>query len=83
MKQFLNRVGNDYPSAIFCANDEMAIGGLRALTEEGIKVPDDISIIGYDDILLAHIWFPHLLRFVSQNRNGYHGVLPSVAAIRR
>ena len=38
------------PEAIACANDCMAIGVCSALTEHGIKVPDDIAVIGYDSI---------------------------------
>jgi LacI family transcriptional regulator len=38
------------PDAIFSANDAMAIGCLRFLKEKGIKVPDEIAIIGFDDI---------------------------------
>ena len=41
------------PTAIFCANDLLALGVLRSLLNEGIKVPDDISLIGYDDIAFA------------------------------
>ncbi|HLR69353.1 MAG TPA: LacI family DNA-binding transcriptional regulator [Virgibacillus sp.] len=37
-------------TAIFAATDKLAIGAIKALREEGIKVPDDISIIGFDDI---------------------------------
>lgn len=48
------------PEAIFYANDEMAIGGLQALKEKAIKVPEDISIIGYDDIQLAEYAYPPL-----------------------
>lgn len=39
--------------ALICANDAMAIGALSALREKGIKVPDDISLIGFDDIEMA------------------------------
>ena len=48
------------PSAIFYANDEMAIGGLKAFEESGISVPDDVSVIGYDDIQLAEYVNPPL-----------------------
>jgi len=40
-------------SAIFAFNDLMAIGAMRALQKYGLKVPEDISIIGYDDIFMC------------------------------
>jgi LacI family transcriptional regulator len=47
------------PSAIFCNNDEMAAGSISAIFEAGLKVPDDISVAGFDDIPLAsQIWPP-------------------------
>lgn len=46
--------------AVFCANDEMAIGAINALNEENVKIPDDISIIGYDDIRLSSYIQPPL-----------------------
>ena len=36
------------PTAIFCESDEMAIGAMQAVRRHGLKVPDDISIIGFD-----------------------------------
>jgi len=50
----------DLPEAIFYANDEMAIGGLQAFVEKQIKVPSDISIIGFDDIQLSEYINPPL-----------------------
>jgi LacI family transcriptional regulator len=48
------------PEAIFAANDEMAIGAIRALNEENLKVPDDVAIVGFDNILLASYVQPAL-----------------------
>ncbi len=48
------------PQSIFYANDEMAIGGLQAFQEHNITVPDDISIIGFDDIQIAEYVSPPL-----------------------
>ena len=44
------------PTAIMCANDAMAIGAIKKLRHRGLSVPEDISIIGFDDIsIAAHI----------------------------
>ena len=47
-------------SAIFAQNDRMAVGAIRALREAGLRVPDDVSIIGFDDIPLASYFDPPL-----------------------
>lgn len=47
-------------SAVFTVNDEMAIGLYRGLGEHGLKIPTDISIVGYDDIDLAEYVSPKL-----------------------
>lgn len=39
----------DCPSAVFCANDDMAIGAMKAIHEKQLRVPEDVSLIGYDD----------------------------------
>ncbi|WEG11206.1 LacI family DNA-binding transcriptional regulator [Pullulanibacillus sp. KACC 23026] len=44
---------SDWPSAIFCAFDTIAIGAMRAFQEEGLIIGKDISIIGFDDINIA------------------------------
>lgn len=48
------------PTAIFCANDEMAIGCLHAVKSAGLRVPDDISVMGFDDIRYAEVADPPL-----------------------
>ena len=52
--------GTRMPDAFFCANDEMAWGCIRALTEGGYKVPDDVCVIGFDDIMLSSYFTPAL-----------------------
>ncbi len=52
--------GVQLPDAFFCANDEMAWGCIRALTEAGVKVPDQISIMGFDDNTLAPFYTPSI-----------------------
>lgn len=51
---------NTPPTAIFCANDLSALGALQAAQQQGCKVPDDISIVGFDDITLAASTSPPL-----------------------
>ncbi len=48
------------PTAIFCYNDMTAIGALRALKARGLRVPDDISLVGFDDIEFASYVDPPL-----------------------
>ena len=48
------------PTAVFAANDEMAIGAIHAFASAGISVPGDISIIGFDDIDFAAVGSPAL-----------------------
>ena len=47
-------------TAIFASNDQMALGVLRALHESGRRVPDDVSVVGYDDIPEAAFFPPPL-----------------------
>ena len=48
------------PTAIFAANDAMAIGAISALREDGLGVPDDIAVAGFDDIPIARYVSPPL-----------------------
>ena len=48
------------PTAVFCCNDVMALGAISAITEKGLRVPDDISIIGYDNIHSSRFYAPPL-----------------------
>lgn len=48
------------PSAVFCSNDDMAIGAIKAVFDSGLKVPEDISIIGFDNIGVSEYATPSL-----------------------
>ncbi len=55
------------PTAIFCGNDLMAIGALEAASERGLRVPQDLSVMGYDDQELARYTHPPLSTLVLPN----------------
>ncbi|MFY1027872.1 transcriptional repressor PurR [Actinobacillus seminis] len=48
------------PTAVFCCNDVMALGAISAIGEKGLRVPEDISIIGYDNIHSSRFYSPPL-----------------------
>ncbi|MFO8099828.1 MAG: LacI family DNA-binding transcriptional regulator [Salinibacter sp.] len=48
------------PTALFAANDSMALGVLRGLHDAGLEAPDDLALVGFDDIPMAHYVAPSL-----------------------
>jgi LacI family repressor for deo operon, udp, cdd, tsx, nupC, and nupG len=50
----------DRPTAVFCASDQVAFGLISTLTAGGLHVPDDISVVGFDDIELSEYYVPAL-----------------------
>lgn len=48
------------PTAVFCCNDDMAIGAMKAAAEAGLQIPSDVSIVGFDDIGFSHYTNPPL-----------------------
>lgn len=48
------------PTAVFACNDLMAVGAMGACSDLGIKIPDDMSVIGFDNTLLSKISYPKL-----------------------
>jgi len=48
------------PTAVFCSNDEMAIGAVKAARAHGLAVPGDLSVVGFDDIPFAAAFDPPL-----------------------
>lgn len=51
MRQLLER--DLYPTAVFAANDELALGAMEVLRDSGRRIPDDVAVIGFDDVPLA------------------------------
>ena len=48
------------PSAVFAANDLMAMGAMMAIREAGLTIPGDIAVMGFDDIPAARLVYPAL-----------------------
>lgn len=59
MKQFVQS-GRPLPEAVFAANDLSAIGAIKALIDSGIEVPEQVSVVGCDDIEIASLVRPSL-----------------------
>jgi LacI family transcriptional regulator len=61
MRELLLRCkpGRDF-TALFAATDELAIGAMRVLADEGIRLPQDVSVLGFDDIDIANYIMPRL-----------------------
>ncbi len=60
MKRAIKDHGDDLPECFFVGNDSMAIGCLQALHEENVSVPDQVSIIGLNDISVSQYLYPSL-----------------------
>jgi DNA-binding LacI/PurR family transcriptional regulator len=58
MRELLDRA--DPPTAVFCYNDMSAYGAMRAARDRGLRVPEDISIAGFDDLFLSSFTDPPL-----------------------
>ncbi|MFD0665038.1 substrate-binding domain-containing protein [Thermocatellispora tengchongensis] len=61
---------DERPDAVFAAGDQMAIGALRALAEAGLRVPEDVALVGFDDIELAAL-VPPGLTTVAQDKTAF------------
>lgn len=59
VKTFLNS-GKELPDAFFAANDLSAIGCIKALKSEGILVPGDVSVVGFDDVIISRYFNPKI-----------------------
>jgi LacI family transcriptional regulator len=60
MRKLLSLPPERRPTAVFCSNDQMALGAMKAAAEAGLRVPDDISVAGFDDDAFAAYVTPAL-----------------------
>ncbi len=60
MKRLLEAVDTVLPTAFFADNDIIACGAMKALLEKGFKIPEDISLVGFDDMPLCEMTNPRL-----------------------
>jgi DNA-binding LacI/PurR family transcriptional regulator len=56
----LELLGGELPTAVFAANDQLSLGILLAFAENGVRVPGDISVVGFDDVPGASHFYPPL-----------------------
>jgi LacI family transcriptional regulator len=56
---YLMRQGIPF-SALICANDEMAAGAMVVARENGLNIPDDMSVVGFDNVIFSHFTYPKL-----------------------
>lgn len=73
--RFLSERGGERPTAVIAMNDLAAIGSIRAAREEGLSVPDDLSVVGVDDIPLCS----YLPLTLSSIRQRYRKITQSAA----
>lgn len=50
----------DRPTAVYCMNDQMAMGAIQTFKSKGIRIPQEMSVTGFDDIHYAQYWDPGL-----------------------
>ncbi len=67
MLQYLRR-GNKLPTAFFADNDMIALGAMKALQEMGYRVPEDVSLVGFDDLPFSAISSPALTTLKVPNK---------------
>ena len=54
------KTGRSMPTAFIADNDMIALGAMQALQRNGYRIPEDISVIGFDDISFCEVFLPHL-----------------------
>lgn len=72
------------PTALFCGSDAIAAGALEALAEQGVRVPEDLSVVGFDDTLMARMTAPPLTTvrqpFRQIGRHAVERLLPLISS---
>jgi DNA-binding LacI/PurR family transcriptional regulator len=58
--ELVEKSAGNLPTAVIALNDQIAIGAINRLREDGIRVPEDLSVVGYDNIAVAEHFFPTL-----------------------
>jgi LacI family repressor for deo operon, udp, cdd, tsx, nupC, and nupG len=80
-EQLINKAAR--PTAVFCFNDEMAIGAIEAAIRHGVQVPDDLSVVGFDDIRFARHLRPPLTTIAQPMREIGEGCVRLLLEILR
>ena len=73
----------DRPTAVFCFNDEMAIGAIEAANRHGVHVPGDLSVVGFDDIRFSRHLRPALTTIAQPMRDIGEGCVRLLLEILR
>ncbi len=60
VEQLARQCGGEWPSAMICSSDAVALGALRGVALQGLRVPDHVSLTGFDDLALAALAAPPL-----------------------
>lgn len=81
--QYIDRMfrGEEHPTALFCYSDECAMGAIFHLAHKGYKVPEDVSVIGYDDIPMASMLSPRLTTISVSTQKMVHNVVEQMICI--
>jgi alanine racemase len=73
--------GGEPFDAIFAVTDLIAIGAMRALADNGVKVPDDVSVVGFDDMPLAAHVTPALTTVQQNAQMGAEGLVQGIVGL--
>jgi DNA-binding LacI/PurR family transcriptional regulator len=68
------------PDAVFCFTDELALGAIRALADRGLRVPEDVAVVGFDDIEDGRFSVPTLTTIAPDKEQIAAGCLHTLAA---